>query len=114
MVRPVANGSTDAHSRRVLFKDGPDPRSKTFHGGLGVRRRRPGEIDVATLTEGKHWRGQIAHQCEREYQRARWPKCTPANFSRTLEAAKIYLHFRWLGERPEWTLREKTLWRYDH
>ena len=74
----------------------------------------PGEIDVATLTEGKHWRGQIAHQCEREYQRARWPKCTPANFSRTLEAAKIYLHFRWLGERPDWTLREKTLWRYDH
>ena len=27
---------------------------------------------------------------------------------------KNYLHFRWLGERPDWTTREKTLWRYEH
>ncbi|HYT59667.1 MAG TPA: hypothetical protein VEL06_05825 [Haliangiales bacterium] len=74
----------------------------------------PGEIDLATLTEGKHWRGRIARQCEREYQRARWPGGVPTGFKRTLAAARIYLHFRWLGERPDWTVREKTIWRYDH
>jgi hypothetical protein len=26
----------------------------------------------------------------------------------------VYLHFRWLGERPDWAVREKTLWRYEH
>jgi len=28
-----------------------------------------GEIDLAALTEGKHWRGHIAHKCEQQYQR---------------------------------------------
>jgi hypothetical protein len=52
--------------------------------------------------------------CEEAYQRARWPEGVPAGFERTLDAARIYLHFRWLGERPDWTIREKTLWRYEH
>ena len=73
-----------------------------------------GEIDLAALTEGKHWRGHIAHKCEQQYQRARWPRGVPADFKRTLDSARIYLHFRWLGERPDWTTRGKTLWRYDH
>ena len=73
-----------------------------------------GEIDLAALTEGKHWTGRIAHRCEREYQYTRWPKGPPADFKRRLDAARIYLHFRWLGERPEWAVREKTLWRYAH
>jgi len=73
-----------------------------------------GEIDLATMTEGKGWPAEIVRLCEREYQLARWPQGAPANFERTLEAARMYLHFRWLGERPEWTVREKTLWRYDH
>ena len=71
-----------------------------------------GEIDLAALTEGKHWPKNIVRQCEREYQRARWPQGAPAGFERTLDAARIYLHFRWLGERPDLTVREKTLWRY--
>ena len=37
----------------------------------------PGDIDLATLSEGKHWRGPIARQCEREYQRVRWPVGCP-------------------------------------
>ena len=74
----------------------------------------PGEIDLATLTEGKHFRGHITRQCGREYARARWPVRAPADFQRTLDAARIYLHFRRLGERPDWAVREKTLWRYEH
>ena len=74
----------------------------------------PGEIDLAALTEGKLWRSKIARQCQREYQSARWPKRAPAEFQRTLDAARVYLHFRWLGERQDWAVREKTLWRYEH
>ena len=71
-----------------------------------------GEIDLAALTEGKGWPADIVRRCEREYCRVRWPKGTPAQFQQTLDAARIYLHFRWLGERPDWTLREKSFWRY--
>jgi aminoglycoside phosphotransferase (APT) family kinase protein len=73
-----------------------------------------GEIDLATLTEGKHWCGELTRQCEGEYRRARWPEGCPEDFDQRLDSARIYLHFRWLGDRPEWTTREKTLWRFDH
>jgi hypothetical protein len=73
-----------------------------------------GEIDLAALTEGIHWPESIVRRCLRAYVRARWPHGAPAGFERILDAARIYLHFRWLGERPDWTTREKTLWRFDH
>ncbi len=74
----------------------------------------PGEIDLAALTEGEGWPEKIVSLSERAYRRARWPEGAPAHFQQTLEAARIYLHFRWLGERPDWTIREKSFWRYDH
>ncbi len=73
-----------------------------------------GEIDLATLSEGKHWRGPVARQCEREYQRVRWPDGTPADFNQRLDAARMDLHFRRLGERPAKAISEKNLWRYEH
>jgi len=72
-----------------------------------------GEIDLAALTEGKHWPAVVVRKCEYAYIRARWPEGVPGSFRRTLDAGKIYLHFRWLGERPDWTVREKSLSRYD-
>ena len=74
----------------------------------------PGAIDLVALTEGEGWSPKLVRRCEIEYLRARWPDGAPADFQRTLAAARVYMHFRWLGERPDWTLREKTLWRYDH
>ena len=74
----------------------------------------PGEIDLAALTEGTGWPARLVRQCEGAYTSARWPSGPPASFRRTLEAARIYLHFRWLGERPDWTVREESLWRYSH
>jgi len=71
----------------------------------------PGEIDLAALTEGP-WQAAIVRRCEREYQRTRWPEGPPAGFARTLDSARLYLYFRWLGERADWTTREKSLWRY--
>ncbi|OLB86015.1 MAG: hypothetical protein AUI12_10110 [Acidobacteria bacterium 13_2_20CM_2_57_6] len=73
-----------------------------------------GEIDLAALTEGKHWPANVVRKCERAYVRARWPEGAPPSFRRTLDAARIYLHFRWLGERPDWTVREKNLPRYEY
>jgi thiamine kinase-like enzyme len=72
-----------------------------------------GEIDLAALTEGR-WPARTVRRCEQAYRRARWPCGVPAGFGARLAAAKIYLNFRWLGERPEWALREKWRWRYDH
>jgi thiamine kinase-like enzyme len=72
-----------------------------------------GEIDLAALIEGPHWPKSVVRDCQQAYIRARWPGGMPAAFERTLNAARIYLHFRWLGERPDWALREKTLWRYE-
>jgi hypothetical protein len=73
-----------------------------------------GEIDLAALTEGKEWSAEVVRRCEDEYKRARWPEGAPADFNRTLDAARMYLHFRWLGERPDWTVRAKSLWRYNY
>ena len=73
-----------------------------------------GEIDLAALTEGKHWPASVVQKCERAYVRARWREGAPPSFRRTLDAARIYLHFRWLGERPDWTLRQKSVSRYEH
>jgi hypothetical protein len=74
----------------------------------------PGEIDLATLTDGEGWPASVVRRCEDNYRRVRWPDGEPGGFKRTLNAALVYLQFRWLGDRPEEARREKTLWRYEH
>jgi thiamine kinase-like enzyme len=73
-----------------------------------------GEVDLAALTDGEGWTATVVRRCEEGYRSARWPEGVPARHEHTLAAARIYLQFRWLGERPDWTVREKTLWRFDH
>jgi hypothetical protein len=70
-----------------------------------------GEIDLASLTEC--WSEAHARRCEAEYRQARWPEGPPADFGRRLAAARLYLAFRWLGERPDWTTDEGVAWRFD-
>jgi Phosphotransferase enzyme family len=70
-----------------------------------------GEIDLASLTEG--WPAEIVQKCELEYQRARWPEGSPIDFEQTLGAARLYLLFRWLGDRPDWTTHESSLWLFE-
>jgi len=74
----------------------------------------PGEIDLAMLTDGEGWPPKRVRRWEESYWRVRWPDRAAAEFSRTLAAARVYVQFRWLGDRPEKTMREKTLWRFDH
>lgn len=56
----------------------------------------PGEIDLASLLDG--WGEQNTKACLAEYQRARWPQGAPDDFEKVVDAARIYYHFRWLGE----------------
>jgi aminoglycoside phosphotransferase (APT) family kinase protein len=72
----------------------------------------PGEIDLAALTEGA-WAAELVRQCEEEYQRARWPEGAPDTFRAALAAARLYLHFRWLGEQPAWTTHVNSRWRFQ-
>jgi aminoglycoside phosphotransferase (APT) family kinase protein len=70
-----------------------------------------GLIDLASLTE--KWPADVAQRCAAEYGQARWPGGTPADFERTLDAARVYLHLRWLGNRPDWTSDEGRTWRFE-
>jgi aminoglycoside phosphotransferase (APT) family kinase protein len=70
-----------------------------------------GEIDLAALTEG--WEAESVRECCRAYQRARWPAGTPADFEQRLATARLYLHFRWLGEQPDQAWEEDERWRFE-
>lgn len=70
-----------------------------------------GEIDLATLTEA--WGTEITRQCELEYRRARWGEDSAAGFERRLSVARLYLSFRWLGERSDWTAGDGTVFYFE-
>jgi len=72
----------------------------------------PGEIDLAALTE--KWPAEIVEQCEQVYVLERWPNGATQEFEHTLSAARMYLAFRWLGDRPEWTIGPQSAWRFHH
>ena|ERR1051326_8054181 len=55
----------------------------------------PGEIDLASLTEG--WPGPVVEACERAYENARWPNAAPPDFAHRLTLARVYWSLRWLG-----------------
>jgi aminoglycoside phosphotransferase (APT) family kinase protein len=62
----------------------------------------PGEIDLATLTEG--WGQEVSRSLELEYERTRWPMGPPSGFLRNLDLARTYMQLRWLGDDdPKWT-----------
>ena len=55
-----------------------------------------GEIDLASLVEG--WPERLARECVENYGVIRWPQGAPASFERALDAARVYLALRWLGD----------------
>jgi aminoglycoside phosphotransferase (APT) family kinase protein len=69
-----------------------------------------GEIDVVSLTD--NWPRSITQPCEEEYARHRWPAGAPVDYQRRLDLARLYVHLRWLGDLPEWTL-ETSMFRYQ-
>lgn len=71
----------------------------------------PGEIDLAALTDS--WPDDVVAQCTQAYARSRWPNGAPVEFESTLQTARLYLTFRWLGDRPEWTTGKRQGWRFE-
>src|SRR6266699_1563013 len=113
MVYAVAGRASNGYSRRVLRQDYPGSKPKRVHCRLGIgrncgRANRLGGADGGKTLARRGCEGMRA--CLRTHA----PEGAPPGFGRTLDATKIYLHFRWLGERPDWTIREKNLTRYDH
>jgi len=72
------------------------------------------EVAVAVFAQGDKAREAEAAGADAVSVSLRSPDGAPATFRRTLAAARIYVQFRWLGDRPEKTVLEKTLWRFDH
>ena len=60
-----------------------------------------GMIDLASLTDG--WESKIANRCTEAYVRTRWPEGAPAEFKSVLQAARLYMTVRWLGDDPDFT-----------
>ncbi len=68
-----------------------------------------GEIDFASLTEG--WTDErVVRRCEEAYLGARWPNGAPGDYRTALAIARVYWPFRWLGDKPEWTIVRKRSW----
>jgi hypothetical protein len=63
-----------------------------------------GEIDLAMLTD--RWPRKIVDECESQYRIARWSENTDPEFEHRLMAARLYVQFRWLGDKPEWTAKQ--------
>lgn len=95
------------YPKNILFRDGTAYPVDWESAAIAA-----GEIDLASLTDGCH--APVVRQCEREYQKARWPTGPPPTFARTLDVARLYVQFRWLGDRPEWTTRPTRRWRFEH
>ncbi len=70
-----------------------------------------GLIDLAFLTEG--WGEDMSRRLELEYQQARWPNGPPADFARLLDIARLYVHFRWLGDVASATHAERMISRFE-
>lgn len=58
-----------------------------------------GEVDLAALTEG--WSAELTEASERAYAEARWPGGAPTDYAWRLDAARVYMQLRWLGDRTD-------------
>ena len=68
------------------------------------------ELDLAALIEC--WPEDDMLACRASYVAARWAGRPPGAFAPRLDAAGLFLHLRWLGERRQWTLRPGARWRF--
>jgi thiamine kinase-like enzyme len=94
------------YPKNVLFHDGTIYPVDWESAAIGAA-----EIDLAALIEG--WPAETVQACTQEYKGARWPTGVPVDFERRLAGARLYLQFRWLGDQPDWTVAESSLWRFE-
>jgi hypothetical protein len=70
------------------------------------------EIDLVSLTD--KWPDETRLLCERAYRAAVQQAIPEGEFAHRLDMARLYWDFRWLGDRPEWTVLEKVAPRFEH
>lgn len=94
------------HSNILVRADGVYP---VDWQSLAVAR---GEVDLASLLEGFDQEDPVFRECLDIYERTRWPGGSPDTFRPTLAMALLYWPFRWLGDKPEWTVRRAGYFRH--
>jgi len=70
-----------------------------------------GELDIAALTHD--WHDEVVQAAESAYRQARWPDGSPTLHADRLEAARIIVNCRLLGEAPGWPDRSTRRWRVE-
>ena len=91
LTQPLTVIHGDYHSDNTLFCDG-----RIYPIDWGYAAIAVGELDLAMLT--LNWPADYVRRCELEYQQARWPESPPAEFEKTLNMARLYLHLRLLSK----------------
>ena len=94
----------DYYADNVLFQQGAVYPIDWEQAAVAV-----GAIDLASLTNG--WPDDVSMGCAQHYQQARWPAGAPADFPQTLDAARLFVLFRLLGEAPKWPDAAARRWR---
>ncbi|MBI2821049.1 MAG: phosphotransferase [Acidobacteria bacterium] len=103
--RPATVIHGDCYADNTLFR-----RGKIYPIDWEGAAVAAGEIDLASLTNG--WHPEAVRRCVSEYKRARWPDKPPREFSRTLDAARLFVLFRLLGEARDWPDAGTRAWRF--
>jgi hypothetical protein len=94
----------DYYADNVLFQQGAVYPIDWEQAAVAV-----GAIDLASLTNG--WPDAVSMECEQRYQQSRWPAGAPSDFPQTLDAARLFVLFRLLGEAPNWPDAAARRWR---
>lgn len=87
------------YPRNVLFVGGIIRPVDWESAAIGV-----GEIDLAMLVD--EWPEEIVRTCEEAYRHERWSGADRPDHHRWLDLARLYIPFRWLGERSEWAYND--------
>jgi aminoglycoside phosphotransferase (APT) family kinase protein len=78
------------YPKNILIRDGTIYPVDWESAAIG-----PGEIDLASLTEA--WPAEVVAACVARYREVR-PATESYDFAATLDAARLYITFRWLGD----------------
>ena len=91
--RPATMIHGEFFQKNVLVEDGVTLPVDWEAAAIG-----PGEIDLASVTE--KWPAAMVDRCMAQYKKARWHDGEPADLEATLQIARVYWMFRWLGDTP--------------
>ena len=101
---PVVHGEYYPHN--ILVRDGA-----VLPVDWETAARGFGETDLVSLVDG--WGPAIEASATEAYVAARWPAGAPDDLDERLDAARLAVLLRWLGDRREWTRHVRARPRID-